>query len=356
MHVYGSVNSAALLHNLSIARQHAPTAQVMAVVKKDGYGHGLIRVAKTLESNVDGFAVASVDEAVNLKESSVGKPVTILSGFSSPDQIDLLSRYSLDPVIHCDEQFKMLESVKFDQLAIWIKFDTGMNRLGFSIEDFVKPIERAMSNSSIRIKGLMTHFACADELSSQFTSQQIDQFHRYSTNWRHSVSLANSAGILRWPESRVGWIRPGIMLYGASPFPEIPAHQLGLKPVMNLYSKIISIKKLSAGESVGYGCTWKCTDKTSIGIVATGYGDGFFRSASNNAKVLINNRKVNVIGRVSMDSLAVDLNQVPDAKVGTPVKLFGDGLPVEDLAVAAGTIPYEIFTSLNPRTVTLTEE
>ena len=356
MHVYGSVSPAALLHNLSIARQHAPTAQVMAVVKKDGYGHGLIRVAKILESKVDGFAVASVNEAVNLRESSVDKPITILSGFSSPDQIDLLAHHSLDPVIYCNEQFEMLESAKFDQLSIWIKFDTGMNRLGFSIEDFVKPIERAMSNSSIRIKGLMTHFACADDLNSQFTSQQINRFHRYSINSQHYVSLANSAGILRWPESRVGWIRPGIMLYGASPFPEIPAHQLDLKPVMNLYSRIISKKKLSAGASVGYGATWRCTDETHIGIVAAGYGDGFFRCASSKAKVLINNRKVNVIGRVSMDSLAIDLNQVPNAKGGTPVKLFGDGLPVEDLADAAGTIPYEIFTSLNPRTVTLTED
>ncbi len=356
MRVFGSVSQTALLHNLSIARQYAPAAKLMAVVKKDAYGHGLIRVAKALDAQVDGFAVASIEEAVSLRQSAIAKPVILLSGFYSPEHIGILESHSVSPVLFCKEQLEILGAGKFEQLSAWIKFDTGMNRLGFPVENYKFAIKAAQAIPALEIRGLMTHFACADELDSDFTKLQIDRFKRLAADWQGDVSLANSAGLLRWPDSRTGWVRPGIMLYGASPFPRKSASELGLRPVMNLYSRIIEIKTVESGAGVGYGQIWKSAERTRVGIVAAGYGDGYHRSASNAARVLINNRRADVIGRVSMDSFAVRLDNMPDARVGTPVKLFGEGLPVDELAAAAGTIPYEIFTSLNPRTVSLVDE
>ncbi len=356
LRVHGSFNSSALLHNLSIARQLTPAARLLAVVKKNAYGHGLIRVAEILDSKVDGFAVASVEEAVSLRQLTIEKPILVLSGFFSPRQTEVFSDRFIQPVIYCEEQLEWLAAARLRELSVWVKFDTGMNRLGFPIEKCEATIRAVRENPVLRIMGLMTHFACADDLSANFTHQQIETFNRYTAGWMGAVSLANSAGILRWPASCRGWVRPGIMLYGASPFATISAEELGLKPVLNLYSTIIAIKTLPAGAGVGYGQTWVCSETTRIGLIAAGYGDGYLRSASGKAYVLINNRKARVLGRISMDSFAVDLKNIPEPTIGTPVKLFGEGLPVEDLSAAAGTIPYEIFTSLSPPTVSLAEE
>ncbi len=356
LRVYGSVNRSALLHNLSIVRQLAPTARLMAVVKKDAYGHGLIQVAKTLQPKVEGFAVASLEEAISLRNADIEKPILVLSGFFATDQITYFQQYRIQPVIYCDEQLAMLTADQHNQLTIWIKLDTGMNRLGFPIEKCATTIKTVQNMPALRLAGLMTHFACADDLKCDMTHWQIERFNQVTARWKGSVSLANSAAVLRWPASRRGWLRPGIMLYGASPFAAISAEQLGLKPVMDLYSRIISIKTVPAGTGIGYGQTWVSSTKTRVGLVAIGYGDGYHRYASNRANVLINHHRVNVIGRTSMDSMAVDLRNVPNVAVGTPVKLLGQGLPVEKLAVAAGTIPYEIFTSLNSRTISLTYE
>ncbi len=353
--IYGTVNLTSLQHNLSIVRQHAPLTRVMAVVKKDAYGHGLARVAQALDPHVEGFAVASVEEGIALREVPTSKPICVLSGVFSPDHLKPVLAYSLEPVIYCREQLQILNSRPHSPIKVWIKFDTGMNRLGFPIQHCQETIALIEHTSSLQIAGLMTHFACADQLDSEFTNAQIDRFQQRTSNWRGDVSLANSAGLLRWPRSRVGWVRPGVMLYGASPFADTSAEELGLQPVMNLYSIVLAMKTLKPGEGVGYGLKWKSSQTTKIGIVATGYGDGYHRKASGNSRVLVNNRPAKLIGRISMDSFAIDLSTVPDAKVGSPVKLFGDGLPVEEVASAASTLPYEIFTSLNPQTVCLVE-
>ena len=353
MRVYGTINLGALHHNLTIAKQLARSARVMAVVKKDAYGHGLVRVAKSLEPRVDGFAVASIQEGVLLKEVGITKPVCVLSGFFSPRHIEPLEAYSLHPVVHCQDQLDILAAEKFDLLKIWMKLDTGMNRLGFSTQDWTHTMCQITQNQSLQLTGIMTHFACADDLGSDFTNVQIDLFNRCTKHWDGAVSLANSAGLLRWPKSQIGWVRPGIMLYGASPFASICAEELGLQPVMELFSTIIAIKTLDAGAGVGYGLTWKAPKKSRIAIVAAGYGDGYHRQASGRASVIISKQQAQLVGRVSMDSFAIDITDIEDATLGSPVKLFGQGLPVEHLAASAGTLPYEIFTSLNPHTVSL---
>ena len=353
MRVYGTINLGALHHNLTIAKQLARSARVMAVVKKDAYGHGLVRVAKSLEPRVDGFAVASIQEGVLLREAHITKPVCVLSGFFSPRHIEPLEMYSLHPVVHCQEQLDILAAEKFDLLKIWVKLDTGMNRLGFSAKDLTHAMSQVTQNQSLQIAGIMTHFACADDLDSDFTHVQIEKFNQCVKHWDGAVSLANSAGLLRWPKSRTGWVRPGIMLYGATPFASICAEELGLQPVMELFSTIIAIKTLEPGAGVGYGLTWKASKQSRIAIVAAGYGDGYHRQASGHASVMINKQQAQLVGRVSMDSLAIDITDIEDATVGMPVKLFGQGLPVEQLAASAGTLPYEIFTSLNPHTVSL---
>lgn len=353
--IYGTVNLSSLRHNLSIVCQHAPLARVMAVVKKDAYGHGLTRVAQTLEAHVDGFAVASVEEGIALREVPTGKPICVLSGFFSTDHVEPIQTYALDPVIFCQEQVQILNSSQLSPTKVWIKLDTGMNRLGFPTQEIRHLYSAIQRNPTLQIMGFMTHFACADNLESEFTTVQIDRFEQCTNKYDGAISLANSAGVLRWPRSRIGWVRPGLMLYGASPFPAISALELDLKPVMNLYSTILAIKTLKPGEGVGYGLTWTNSETTEMAIVAAGYGDGYHRSVSNKSRVLINHHYANVIGRISMDSLAVDLTGIPNVNVGSPVKLFGDGIPVDELASSAGTLPYEIFTSLNPRTVTLIE-
>ena len=355
MRVYASVSLSALSHNLNVARQSAPSSRLMAIVKKNAYGHGLIRIAKACEHKVDGFGVASIEEAIQLRNASVSKPVCVLSGFHVKHQRELLQAHSLEAVVHCEQQLKILESINTGQLSIWVKLDTGMNRLGFSVHDFDEVRNKIQNIPGLSIRGVMTHFACADDLHSNFTDKQIDLFTQATSSWRGECSAANSAGVLKWPKSRMDWIRPGLMLYGVSPFFDISAQQLNIQPVLELYSTIIAVKTVNPGQAVGYGATWKTTTKTRIGIVACGYGDGYLRSASNQAQVLIGQQRANVVGRISMDTFAIDLSDIPKATVGTAVKLFGTGLPVEEFAATVDTLPYEVLSRLNSQTVSMIE-
>ena len=351
--VYGTINKSALIHNLSIVRKKAPSSKVMAVVKSKAYGHGLLAVSKILEPNIDAFAVATVDEAVELRESGVRCPICVLSGFYNRNQVATLSALSIDVVIYCSEQLDILESELQDgHISVWIKIDTGMHRLGYTIHTSKLAIDRVKGNPNLKLIGLMSHLACADDLNSDFTQSQLTAFKQYET-FRINHSIANSAGVLAWSDSHLDWVRPGLMLYGASPIIGKTAAELELKPVMNLYSTLVAIGELRKGERIGYGQTWTSTSDRRYGIVCCGYGDGFLRSASSRANVLIDGRCAKVIGRVSMDSLAIDLSRHLHAKVGTKVKLLGDGMPVEDLAIAAKTTAYEIFTTFNSRPVEL---
>ena len=324
----------------------------MAVVKGNSYGHGLQQTVNAIDQHVDAFAVATVEEAAELREAGSEKPVCLLSGFCAEDQLRVLSRLDVDVVIYCDEQLIKLEHSKLpNRLGIWLKINTGMNRLGIPVNCVPMMIRRIRSCSSANLKGLMSHFAVADELESSFTLHQTERFLECAANYEMPLSLANSAGILRWPKSHLDWVRPGIMLYGASPFGSISAEELNLKPVMSLYSTIIAVNHLQPNEAVGYGLTWVSSKPARVGIVACGYADGYFRSSSPGGKVLIGKNQVKLVGRVSMDSFAVDLTRYPEVGVGATVELFGKGLPVDHLAKTAGTIPYEVLTSIGTRNV-----
>ena len=352
MRVYASISKSALRHNISRVRDFSPNSKIMAVIKANGYGHGLVRVASVLQSYANAFAVATVDEAIELRDSGIQIPICVLSGFYSSEHVDVVQAKKIDCVIHCDEQIEILQKSQSNTaISVWIKVDTGMHRLGFPPDRLPVALHSVNSIENLELKGIMSHFACADELNSDYTLIQIDRFAKCTDNFKIELSIANSAGLMYWPSSHYNWVRPGIMLYGISPVAGVSAQSLDLHPAMEMYSTILSVNNIERGESIGYGQTWQCPERTRVGIVGCGYGDGYFRSASSKSQVLIGGKRVDVIGRVSMDSLAVNLNQHPGVEVGSRVKLFGDGLPVEELALAADTIPYEVVTSVNSRSI-----
>ncbi len=354
MRVFGTVNIEALRDNILRARQYAPYAKHMAVVKSNGYGHGAVRVAKALESCVQGFAVATIEEGVQLRRAGVAQAICVLSGFFDPVQLEDVFEHDLDVVVYCDTQIEMLQSGRFDGPAnVWVKINSGMNRLGFApaqVESAILRLEKIRQVGEIRI---MSHFARADERESDASARQLEVFLRCTEHIELARSIANSAAIISLPESHLDWVRPGIMIYGASPFADESASDLKLRPAMNIYSTLIAINQVGTGEAVGYGGDWVSRGDARVGIVACGYGDGYPRSASPGGSVLIHGSRARLVGRISMDTFAISLSDQPQAEVGTRVKLFGDGLPVEEVAYHSGTIAYEILTSVSPRSILL---
>lgn len=337
----------ALRHNLARARTAAPGTRIMATIKTQAYGHGLLWAARTLADVADGFAVASVGEGVVLREAGFAHPVCVLNGPVEEAEFEAAARHGLDLVIHQAWHVERLEQGLPGQIGVWLKIDSGMGRVGVRPADGIELYARLRACSAVREPvGLMTHMARADERGSSFTRQQWDAFAAATTGLAGPRSAANSAGILGWPDTHADWIRPGIMLYGCSPFVEGAEPALDLWPVMTFRSRLVAINRLPAGAAVGYGCTWSCPEEMDVGVVATGYGDGYPRAVSNGTPVLIGERRASIIGRVSMDKITVDLRKVPDAAIGDPVTLWGRGLPVEDIATAAGTIPYELLCSV----------
>lgn len=357
MRLYGSISSSALRHNLSRVRVYSPESKIMGVVKANGYGHGLVRVARILQqSDIDALAVATVDEAVELRDSGITCPICVLSGFCDVEQVSVVKAKKIDCVVYCGEQIRYFGTSRpSGNVGIWIKVDTGMNRLGFPVHQLPRVLEEIKALAFLEPRGIMSHFACADELDSNYTIKQTDLFVQHTQFSNIDRSIANSAGIISWPDSHLEWVRPGIMLYGISPFPGMSAKTHDLRPVMELFSTVLAVKQLRSGQRVGYGQTWTCNEDTRIGIVGCGYGDGYFRALSSRAQVLIEGRRADVVGRVSMDSLAINLNGHRNVGVGSEVKLLGEGLSAEDLAAAAGTIPYEILTSVISRPISLLE-
>jgi len=348
---YAVLDLDAIQHNLNVVRQHAPAAKIMAVIKANAYGHGLLRVAEILRQHVNAVAVARAYEGILLRNSGFQKPITVLEGFVCMDELKELFRYRLDAVIHAPEQIDILQQYRGNEaLSVWLKMDTGMNRLGFKKDDFTQAYQRLTACEHIKPPlGLMTHLANADDLSDNKTLAQITEFRQAIRGFDGSCSIANSAAILGWKESLTDWVRPGIMLYGCSPFTHNSAEQLNLKAVMSLHSRLIAVKSVAAGESVGYGGSWICNDATRLGVVAIGYGDGYPRYVKNGTPVLVNGERVPLIGRVSMDMITVDLKNQPRAKPGDPVTLWGQGLAVEEIALAAATIPYTLLCGITPR-------
>ncbi len=344
--IQAHIDLSALEHNLQVARR-ATAARIMAVIKASAYGHGLLRAAGALRA-ADGFALLDINEAAYLREAGFRQTILLLEGFFSTDDLALAAEYDLACVIHNPQQVAMLDAYpRRGNLQVWIKANSGMNRLGFPPQDIPAVLEKIKAHPAVRDITLMTHFASADEADGVVA--QLEVFNALDTPCRMARSLANSAALLRYPATHADWVRPGIMLYGASPFAEISAQQLGLKPVMTLQSEIISVRELKAGERVGYGGTFCAESPMRIGTVACGYADGYPRHAPTGTPVLVAGRRTRTLGRVSMDMLSVDLSSLPDAIAGSGVTLWGSGLPVEEVARAAGTISYELLCALAPR-------
>ncbi|MHB1215551.1 MAG: alanine racemase [Thiobacillus sp.] len=348
--IQARVSTGAMAHNLRVARSHAAAACVFAVVKANAYGHGLSRALRALAA-ADGFAVLTLEEAANLRLMGTDKPILLLEGIFGPDEIATCAQLDLWPVLHHAVQLDWLQrQPPARPLQVFLKFDSGMHRLGFPLADHAAIVERVRSLAGIAGITLMTHFAQADEAAG--VDWQLRPFLREMAGHCLPWSSANSAALLRYPDTLGAWVRPGIMLYGASPFADVTAEQLGLRPVMTLQSEIISVQSLQAGEGVGYGQLFRADRAMRVGVVACGYADGYPRHALTGTPVLVNGRASRTLGRVSMDMLCVDLSSCADAGVGSPVVLWGEGLPVDAVAAAAGTSSYELLCALAARVPT----
>jgi alanine racemase len=347
--IRAAICAGALAQNLAIAKRHAGAASAWAVLKANAYGHGLERAAAALGA-ADGFAVLDLDEAARLRALGVHKPILLLEGFFKPADVPMLHRHALTPVIHDAEQVEMLARLPpGEAFDVYLKLNSGMNRLGFTAESLQAAYRRLRGHPAVRAITLMTHFADADGPGG--IAGQLAVFEAACKPLgRLPRSLANSAALLRYPdETRGDWVRPGIMLYGCSPFAERSAESLGLRPVMTLASEIIALQRLRPGDRVGYGGTYAASGELTIGIVACGYADGYPRHAPSGTPVLVNGKRTGTVGRVSMDMIAVDLSALPEAGVGTPVVLWGEGLSADEVAAAAGTLSYELLTKVTSR-------
>lgn len=344
--IQARIDLSALKNNLRVARRLA-SSRIMAVIKANAYGHGLLRVAEALDE-AEGFALLDVRDAIALREAGFRQTILLLEGFFTVDELPLLAEYEISSVIHSPQQLAMLDAYpRRNTLQVWLKINTGMNRLGFAPEQVPAVMEKLKSHPAIREVTLMTHFSHADE--PEGVAEQLERFNGLTAAYRAPRSLANSAALLRYPATHGEWVRPGIMLYGASPFADASAQQLGLQPVMTLTSEIISVRELKAGDCIGYTGLFRADKRMRIGTVACGYADGYPRHASTGTPILVNGVRVRTLGRVSMDMLSVDLSEVPDADVGSRVTLWGAGMPVEEVARAAGTISYELMCALTAR-------
>lgn len=352
--LYAQINLAALRANLARVREKAPGAQVLAVVKANAYGHGLMRVLPALE-DADGLALVEADAAFELRDHRYTRRILLLEGFFAEAELPEFAQRRLATVVHDIEQVRMLEkAVLARPLEVFVKVNVGMNRLGFAPADLAGICRRLASSPSVAALRLMAHFARADE--DDGLQEPLEVFEAACRGLNYPRSLANSAGVMRFEEVGGDIVRPGIMLYGATPFPYDTADTLGLAPVMTLRSALIAVQDLKVNESVGYGAMYTASRPHRVGVIACGYADGYPRHAPNGTPVLVCGRKVRLAGRPSMDMLTVDLTEVPEARVGSPVVLWGEGLPVDDVANAASTLGYELLCAVAPRVPHVTSE
>lgn len=347
------IDLAALQHNLDIARRAAPYSLIMAIIKANAYGHGMVQVARALHA-ADGFGVATLDEALQLREAGIQKPITLLEGFSHSDQLAKLRLHRFDIVLHNEMQITLLEQSPGVPVHVWFKIDSGMHRLGFDPQQAKSVYQRLLACNSVKKPiALFTHFANADDRHDSYTKSQIKTFSAAMDAMAISpaplTSMANSAAVLAWPDAHSAWVRPGIMLYGVAPFTDSTAADHELRPVMTLHSELIAINQHRKGDRIGYSGTYECPADMPVGVVAIGYGDGYPRHAKNGTPVLVNGQRVPLTGRVSMDMIMVDLRSQPQASIGDPVVLWGDGLPVEEIARHADTIGYELLCGVTVR-------
>lgn len=355
------VSLSALNHNLERLHAAAPHSQIAAILKANAYGHGMIEIAKHLKDKVACLGVARLSEAIALRQAGIHSQILLLEGCFPHENVECVVEYGLQTVIHSPEQIEQLKTVKFNTpITVWFKLDTGMHRLGFRPEEAQHYFHQLALCDSVRKPiNIATHFCCADELESAITPTQIKIFDQFITSIEDKnliglQSLAASGGIFAWPQAHRDMIRPGIVLYGVSPFAfncpgKSTGHELGLKPVMTFKSELIAVRKHKQGESVGYGQIWTSSEDTLLGVVAMGYGDGYPRSIPDKTPVLINGRRVPIVGRVSMDMVLVDLGAGALDKSGDEVIFWGEGLPIEEIAHHTNISAYELLTSLTIR-------
>lgn len=347
---YMTIDLAALKHNLECVHMLAPGCKMIAMVKANAYGHGITRVAQALP-NAEALGVASLEEGVILREAGITQPIALMEGLFYPEELAEAERHEFTLVVHHLPHVEMLEKAVVNKpFPVWLKINTGMHRLGIAPEDLPAIYARLSAANAVQHPiGLMTHLAEADNCASDATTQQFTKFQEITAHYPGPKSLANSAGIIAWPATHADWVRPGLMLYGASPFADKIGADHGLQPVMSLWSQLIAITPVKKGGRVGYGGAWTAPEDMRVGVVGVGYGDGYPQFAQNGTPMLVNGVECPLVGRVSMDMLTVDLRQLPNAKVGDTVVLWGRGMPVERVARHSQTSAYEILTRMTPR-------
>lgn len=344
-----------LLHNLSVIKHYASARSIIAMIKANAYGHGIRSTALHLEHGVENFGVASIDEALALRKVGIKKPITLMEGVFYPDELLVASYNNFHVVFHQEDQIDWLYTMRLPQkIVAWLKIDTGMGRLGVSVCDVHRLYYKLVAHESINSPvGLMSHFACADDKDNPRNYYQISRFHAITADISAPTSFCNSAALFQFgsDEIRDTVVRPGISLYGISPIPIVSAVSLGLRPVMTLQTQLIAVRMVDAGDTIGYGARFTCPDRMPIGVIAIGYGDGYPRSARDGTPVLVSGVRCHIIGRVSMDMLTIDLRNYPRAQIGDQVILWGDGLPIEEVARYTHHIPYELVCGIQQRVI-----
>lgn len=345
-----TVDLTAIRHNYSLAKRCAPGREAFAVVKANAYGHGVREVVAALADLADGYAVASLEEALEVRAVNGDARLLLLQGCFEADEYPLAAHHGLDIVVQNASQVRLLLDAELDRpLNVWLKLDSGMHRLGFDAGRLREAFAALDGAPQVASLNLISHFACADLRGHALTEDQLECFLSLLDLPFARRSLANSAAVLNIPAAHMDWLRPGIMLYGATPFGELSANELGLRAAMTLTGRVIAVHEVAEGESIGYGATWIAARPSRIGTVSCGYADGYPRHAPSGTPVLVGEQRVPLAGRVSMDMLMVDLTDAPSAQLGDAVELWGAGLPVDEVAVACGTIGYELLAKVTAR-------
>lgn len=340
----------ALRHNFAQVKRYAPQSKVLAMLKANAYGHGQTVCALALK-DADAFGVARIDEAIALRQAHIQQPVVLMGGITSSEELDIAEQYNIDFIVHDNTQLDLLNAYKGDhQFTVWLKIDTGMRRLGFAPGLALPAYQQLKQHKNVKQPFVvLTHLIAPEKCEQTFTQEQYNLFTQVTADWPEEKSIAKSAAIMAWPKTQLDWVRPGIMLYGISPFIDKSGHDLGLKPVMTLKSQIIRINPCKQGDNLGYGGHWRCPRDMRIGVVAIGYADGYPRHIQDFGPIMVNGHRCGVVGRVAMDLLMVDLTHAPDAAIGDIVTLWGNGLPIEQVALAAQTVPYTLTTAVSTR-------
>lgn len=349
-----SIDWSALSHNLQRVRHYAPAAKVLAMIKADGYGHGLLPVAAALKA-ADGFGVACIDEALRLRRAGFDQAILVMHGFADAEELRAFAEHDLMAVVHQPEQIRWLQQTPLTRpVAVWLKLNSGMNRLGFLPHEFGAAYGALQACRQVkRPLCLMTHLADVDNpLTTEAQWQEFDAVLKALSVTGLPCSLVNSGGLLRYPARQADWVRPGIMLYGASPFQGQAAQDYGLLPVMTIGSRVVAIQTVAAGAAIGYGSSYVCPRSMRIGVIAYGYGDGYPRHAPTGTPVLIEGQVCPMVGRVSMDLMTVDLSCAPQVTLASRVTIWGKGLPVDGVAQMSHTIPYELLCHVQKHRLT----